>query len=153
MDPQFREQFEIANPSKRYLKVLAAVPHVVVLSEERLLNLVNLLSHEIQQSFQVRGLHCSRRFLLVLLLPFYHSLLQYVSFCIASFWHPKALPEAVVSTNACIVCAKKDDNSSLHMRTPISDHDVQRWVPGDWIHFAPLEAVCQHDVQVATSTL
>ena len=53
IDPCFREQFEIANPTKQYSTVLAEVPREFVGTEERVTQLVELLSAELKKSFQV----------------------------------------------------------------------------------------------------
>ena len=53
IDPCFREQFEIANPTPQYSAVLAEVPREFVGTEECVSKLVTLLSLQIKRSFQV----------------------------------------------------------------------------------------------------
>ena len=53
IDPCFREQFEIANPTAQYSTVLAEVPREFVGTEEGVTQLVELLSAELKKSFQV----------------------------------------------------------------------------------------------------
>jgi len=53
IDPCFREQFEIANPTVQYSSVLAEVPREFVGTEDRVTRLVELLSAELKKSFQV----------------------------------------------------------------------------------------------------
>jgi len=53
IDPCFREQFEIANPTVQYSTVLSEVPREFVGTEERVTQLVELLSGELKKSFQV----------------------------------------------------------------------------------------------------
>ena len=57
IDPCFREQFEIANPSPMYQRILSEVPHEFVGTEERIAALVAILSNEIRRSFQVLVSH------------------------------------------------------------------------------------------------
>jgi uncharacterized protein (TIGR01615 family) len=57
IDPCFREQFEIANPSVQYSSVLAEVPREFVGTEEHVTRLVELLSAELKKSFQVGTAH------------------------------------------------------------------------------------------------
>ena len=58
IDPCFREQFEIANPTAQYSAVLAEVPREFVGTEERVTQLVELLSAELKKSFQVSHWLC-----------------------------------------------------------------------------------------------
>ncbi|KAK9817165.1 hypothetical protein WJX72_010578 [[Myrmecia] bisecta] len=44
IDPKFKEQFEIAHPTKRYMRILEALPEVYVGTEERVEELVELLA-------------------------------------------------------------------------------------------------------------
>jgi len=55
IDPCFREQFEIANPTVQYSTVLSEVPREFVGTEERVTQLVELLSGELKKSFQATG--------------------------------------------------------------------------------------------------
>ncbi len=53
IDPCFREQFEIANPTPNYSALLAEVPREFVGTQECVSKLVTLLSVQIKRSFQV----------------------------------------------------------------------------------------------------
>ena len=55
MDPKFKEQFEIAHPTERYVELLDAVPAVFVGTEHRLVTLVELLCTEMSAAFQTTG--------------------------------------------------------------------------------------------------
>ena len=55
MDPQFKEQFEIAHPTERYTELLDALPAFFVGTEDRLVTLVELLCSEMSAAFQSTG--------------------------------------------------------------------------------------------------
>lgn len=52
MDASFGEQFLIAKPTQRYLSILACVPTVLVLAEDRIPPLVQFLSTELIEAFK-----------------------------------------------------------------------------------------------------
>ncbi len=56
MDPKFKEQFEIAHPTERYVELLDAVPAFFVGTEHRLVTLVELLCTEMSAAFQTTGI-------------------------------------------------------------------------------------------------
>ena len=55
MDPKFKEQFEIAHPTERYVELLNALPAFFVGREDRLVSLVELLCSEMSAAFQTTG--------------------------------------------------------------------------------------------------
>ena len=55
VDPKFKEQFEIAHPTERYVELLDAVPAFFVGTEHRLVTLVELLCSEMSAAFQTTG--------------------------------------------------------------------------------------------------
>ena len=55
MDPKFKEQFEIAHPTERYVELLDALPAFFVGREDRLVSLVELLCSEMSAAFQTTG--------------------------------------------------------------------------------------------------
>ena len=56
VDPKFKEQFEIAHPTERYVELLEAVPAFFVGTEHRLVTLVELLCTEMSAAFQTTGI-------------------------------------------------------------------------------------------------
>lgn len=55
MDLQFHEQFEIAQPTERYARLLAEVPRVFVGTEEGITVLVTFLCREMSDAFRKQG--------------------------------------------------------------------------------------------------
>lgn len=55
VDLNFKEQFEIAQPTERYAKLLAAVPAEFVGTEDRISLLVTFLCREISTAFKAHG--------------------------------------------------------------------------------------------------
>lgn len=55
IDPKFREQFEIAQPTKRYARIMEAVPEDFVGTEEQVEAVVGLLCAEIATAFKQQG--------------------------------------------------------------------------------------------------
>ena len=55
VDPRFREQFEIAHPTPRYVRILAEIPVALVAPAERLSKAVELLCAEMAVAFATMG--------------------------------------------------------------------------------------------------